>query len=70
VQNGDTVSISLSITFRTDKLMRDARVHLLNAKLRRKGFNPRPCGESRLTDTWKYWAARLGRRVVGRPQHY
>ena len=70
VQNGDEVSISLSITFRTRKTIRDARVHLVNAKLRRKGFHPTACGESAIGDMWKSWAARLAQRRIGRPNHY
>jgi len=70
VKNGDAVSISLSITFRSAQSIRDAHVHFLNAKLRRRGYHPRPCGESPVRDLCKYWAARLGQRVIGRPQHY
>jgi ribosomal protein L16 Arg81 hydroxylase len=70
VKNGDAVSISLSVTFRSAQSIRDAHVHFLNAKLRRRGYSPRPCGESSVGDFCKYWAARLGQRFVGRPQHY
>jgi Cupin superfamily protein len=45
VKNGDSVSVSLSITFQTPANERVMRVHSLNAKLRRIGLSPRPPGK-------------------------
>jgi hypothetical protein len=47
VQNGDLVSVSLSITWRTPVTDRVARVHGINARLRRLHLSPRaPSGDS------------------------
>lgn len=40
VQNGDGVSVSLSVTWRTAALRREADVHMVNARLRRLGLAP------------------------------
>jgi hypothetical protein len=53
VKNGDTVSVSLSITFQTPASERDARVHALNARIRRLGLSPRPPREHAATDKAK-----------------
>jgi len=53
VHNGPAVSISLSITFRTQRSERDELVHFLNGRLRRRGLSPRPAGESKLVDWTK-----------------
>lgn len=66
VKNGDDVSVSFSVTFRTTKLSREARVHWLNARLRRRGFDPRPYGQSRLIDSGKYWVARAAIAAANR----
>jgi hypothetical protein len=44
VRNGDAISISLSITFRTRRSQATERAHGLNARLRRLGLHPRPAG--------------------------
>jgi hypothetical protein len=44
VQNGDTVSVSLSITFRTPGAETVRHVHMFNARLRRLGLTPAPGG--------------------------
>jgi hypothetical protein len=46
VKNGQSVSVSLSITFQTATNERVMRVHSMNAKLRRVGISPRPPGQS------------------------
>jgi hypothetical protein len=46
VQNGPRASISLSITFRTEKSERHERVHRLNRRLRGWGLKPTPPGVS------------------------
>jgi len=50
VQNGDEVSISLSIGFCMKPLDRTARVHQVNHYLRRLGMKPTPPGKSALRD--------------------
>jgi hypothetical protein len=69
VQNGDQVSVSLSITFRTRLSERAERVHALNARLRRLHLEPGPPGKSAVADhtkeiayvTFFGWRSRLGR---------
>jgi len=53
VQNGDAVSISLSITFRTRRSEAAERAHGLNARLRRLGLHPRPAGQDPRLDRAK-----------------
>jgi cupin superfamily protein len=62
VKNGESVSVSLSITFQTATNERAMRVHSMNAKLRRVGLSPRPPGQSPRTDRRKAACAKaLGR---------
>jgi hypothetical protein len=72
VQNGPAVSISLSITFRTQRSQRHELVHLLNRRLRRFGLHPRAAGDSEALDHAKAatasflaWLRRGGRRQRG-----
>lgn len=72
VFNGPEVSVSLSITFRTERSQREERVHTFNARLRRHGLRPSPAGESGSTDWMKAavlgttrWIRRGGRRERG-----
>lgn len=58
VANGAEVSISFSITFRSDYSRRNARLYHANARLRRSGFNPAPVGKSPFRDTLKDLAYR------------
>lgn len=44
VQNGDEVSVSFSITFRSDQSKRAVRLHSLNARMRRLGLKPSDVG--------------------------
>jgi hypothetical protein len=53
VRNGDEVSISLSITFRTRRSEAAERAHALNARLRRLGLHPRPAGHDERRDRAK-----------------
>lgn len=53
VKNGETVSVSLSITFRTPVTERAARVHRFNARMRRMKMSPRPPGDHVATDKAK-----------------
>lgn len=63
VQNGDQVSISFSITFRTPASERWSMVNDVNVQLRRFGLEPTPFGRSRLRDLAKYQAYRVLRRA-------
>lgn len=58
VQNGPAVSISYSTTFRSALSIREARLHILNAKLRKLHLEPTPPGESAWRDAVKYGALR------------
>ena len=53
VQNGPTVSYSLSITWKTPFTMRAERVHAFNRRLRRLGLKPAPPGRSERVDKAK-----------------
>lgn len=64
VQNGDEVSVSFSITFRTPDLERRGAVHNVNAWLRRRGWRPAPAGQHPWRDGLKYNAYRLWRRAA------
>jgi cupin-like protein len=58
VRNGDEVSISFSVTFRTPASERRRIVYCANADLRGKGLNPRPPGASAFRDFAKYYGFR------------
>jgi hypothetical protein len=69
VFNGPAASMSLSITFRTQRSQRHELVHLLNRRLRHHGLSPTPPGESAALDGTKAsaasfvaWLRRGGRR--------
>jgi len=69
VQNGPEVSISFSITFRTDVSARQESLHRLNRHLRRLGMTPTPFGQSSFRDGLKYSLVRGARglkRLAGR----
>lgn len=66
VKNGDQISISFSVTFRTKVLTREATVHWANGKLRSRGFSPTPFGVTPLLDGVKYWAVRVLRFAMNR----
>lgn len=53
VQNGEAVSVSLSITWRTPVTDRVARVHAVNARLRRLHLSPRAPSDNALRDRAK-----------------
>ncbi len=63
VENGHEVSVSLSITFRTDYSARRESLHRLNHKLRDWGITPKPFGESLFRDRLKYSMVRCARGV-------
>jgi hypothetical protein len=58
VQNGDEVSISLSVTWRTRTTGRTGAVLAMNHKLRKRGLHPHAPGSSRLADATKVTAHR------------
>jgi len=69
VRNGNEVSISFSITFRSQQSERREIVYKVNNYLRKRGIQPKPFGKSRLADDAKsfaYRAARFGYSVMGR----
>jgi hypothetical protein len=53
VQNGPTVSVSLSITWRAPDGLRNERAHRFNDRLRRLGLSPRRPGEKVAVDRSK-----------------
>src|SRR4051812_1207749 len=53
VQNGPEVSVSFSITFRSESSHHRELVYRANAKLRKMGLSPRPPGHSILLDSTK-----------------
>ena len=63
VQNGNEVSISFSITFRSPFSEQKARLHQLNARIRKLGLNPSPVGYSPWKDRTKDTAFRIYRRA-------
>lgn len=63
VLNGDQVSISFSVTFRSIDLSREALVHQLNGKLRSFGMNPKPYGENKVIDNTKYRFTHLIKKI-------
>lgn len=69
VQNGPEVSISFSITFRTDDSARRESLHRMNRKLRSFGITPSPYGQSACRDAMKYSLVRCARglkRLAGK----
>jgi hypothetical protein len=67
VRNGDAVSVSLSITWFTPAIERNAKVHALNARLRKLGMDPAAPGQRAASDQAKASAAKVlaaARRTV------
>jgi len=63
IKNGNEVSISFSITFRTPQSERTSCIYSVNHELRKRGFNPTPYGRSALLDSAKFNAYRATRRA-------
>jgi hypothetical protein len=63
VENGDEVSVSLSITFRSVQAERRGIIYEVNHKLREWGINPSPYGSAPARDAAKYFAFRALRRT-------
>jgi hypothetical protein len=69
VKNGDTVSISFSITFHTRATERRRMVYAMNLALRQLGLNPSPYGVAPMQDKLKFGAAlavHRGKRLLSR----
>ena len=66
VKNGPEVSISFSITFRTDASDSLAALYRLNAQLRRLRLRPAAVGQSPLADAVKLGAIQSARRLKRR----
>lgn len=63
IHNGDEVSISFSITFRTPASERRESVYIVNNYLRRRSMKPRAFGRSSLSDAAKYSLFRAARKA-------
>ncbi len=63
VKNGDKVSISFSITYRSAYSERLARLYYVNSRLRKCGFTPSPVMRSPLRDSIKDNGYRLMRKL-------
>jgi hypothetical protein len=63
VENGDQVSVSFSITFRSAQAERRGIVYEVNHALRRFGVEPSPYGAAPARDSAKYFAFRAMRRA-------
>lgn len=63
VENGDGVSVSFSITFRTKECERKNIVYAVNNRLRKRGLKPVPYGQSSLRDSIKFNGFRAFRKV-------
>lgn len=59
VENGDAVSVSFSITFRSNGSIRRAHAYRANARLRARGLQPTPPGQSPVKDSVKAVTSRL-----------
>jgi hypothetical protein len=67
VKNGDTGSVSLSITWRTPELERVARVSSVNARMRKLGLSPKAPGNRPGADKLKAGASKALGRLKRRP---
>jgi hypothetical protein len=65
VQNGNNVSISFSLGFKTESCLKRMSVHRLNHRLRERGLTPTAFGASPWRDTLKYQACRALSFVEG-----
>lgn len=63
VRVGDDVSVSLSITWRSQASDNEARLHRANAWLRARGARPSAAGTAPLRDAVKIYAARIAARL-------
>ena len=63
VKNGNDVSISFSITFRSSYSDCLEGARMINVRLRRWGLNPTPVGQSEFIDNFKYYLFRIVRAI-------
>ncbi len=63
VKNGPEVSISFSVTFRTNASDRREILYRINHNLRRVGLKPTPVGRSRIRDGFKFRTFDMARRL-------
>ena len=63
VQNGDEVSVSFSITFRTPDLDRRRGLYQINDAIRRRGKTPPPVGSRPVRDALRWNLRRVGRKL-------
>jgi hypothetical protein len=63
VQNGEDVSVSFSITFRTPDLDRRRALYRMNDRLRRWGLSPAPVGSRPMRDACLYTGCRIARKL-------
>lgn len=63
VKNGNEVSISFSITFRTPDLDRRRALYEANAAIRARGGKPTPIGQNALRDNFLYFSSRIQRKL-------
>ncbi len=64
VKNGPEVSVSFSVTFRSEQSERQAVVYYVNRRLRRLGLRPTPPEVSPWRDALKYRGFTIARRAV------
>jgi hypothetical protein len=67
VSNGDQVSVSLAVTYRSAASVKKAALLRANYSLRKRGMTPTPPGESRLKDFGKLVAYKSLMRLRGTP---
>lgn len=63
VQNGPEVSVSFSVTFRTNASDRREILYRINDRLRRLGLRPKPVGTSKASDSFKFALFSAGRSL-------
>lgn len=63
VENGDSVSVSFSVTFENPACERRSIIYTTNARLRRMGLRPSPVGRSAFRDALKFYGFRALRRA-------
>lgn len=67
VENGDEVSVSVALTYRSDASVRRAALLRANYALRKRGLTPTPPGESSVKDFSKLMLYRSLMRLKGTP---
>jgi hypothetical protein len=63
VQNKNNVSVAISVNYELRSVARLARIYRMNQRLRRFGIEPRPPGQSALSDGAKLAAAQTLSRL-------